>query len=92
VKNRPRSDRRLFRSVFRKNHLSEDVVCHYRPGRPGCFLGLAMFAGALLGTRLSIWLGDRWVRRTFLTAVWALGLKALFFDVLTLTEKHGGEH
>jgi len=51
-----------------------------------------MFAGALLGARLSIRLGDRWVRRIFLTAVWALGLKALFFDVLSPAEKHGRGH
>ena len=61
--------------------------------RLGCILGLTMFAGAFLGARLSIRLGDRWVRRIFLTAVWALGLKALFFDVLpsvSPAEKHGG--
>lgn len=59
--------------------------------RLGCVLGLTMFVGALLGARLSIRLGDRWVRRIFLTAVWALGLKALFFDVPSAAspaEKH----
>jgi uncharacterized membrane protein YfcA len=59
--------------------------------RLGCILGLTMFAGALLGARLSVRLGDRWVRRVFLTAVWALGLKALFFDLLpgaSPAEKH----
>lgn len=60
--------------------------------RLGCILGITMFAGALLGARLSIRLGDRWVRRIFLTAVWALGLKALFFDMLAPAEKHGGGH
>jgi uncharacterized protein len=68
--------------VFMSHHL-----INYRLG---CILGLTMFAGALLGARLSIRLGDRWVRRIFLTAVWALGLKALFFDVLSPEEKHGG--
>jgi uncharacterized membrane protein YfcA len=59
--------------------------------RLGCILGLTMFAGALLGARLSTRLGDRWVRRIFLTAVWALGLKALFFDLFSSAspaEKH----
>jgi uncharacterized membrane protein YfcA len=63
--------------------------------RLGCILGITMFAGALLGARLPIRLGDRWVRRVFPTAVWALGLKALFFDVLpsvSPAEEHGGEH
>jgi hypothetical protein len=59
--------------------------------RLGCILGFTMFAGALLGARLSIRLGDRWVRRIFLTAVWALGLKALFLDLFSSAspaEKH----
>ena len=60
--------------------------------RLGCILGITMFVGALLGARLSIRIGDRWVRRIFLTAVWVFGLKALFFDVLpgsSPAEKHG---
>jgi uncharacterized membrane protein YfcA len=59
--------------------------------RLGCILGLTMFFGAMAGARLSIRLGDRWVRRIFLTAVWALGLKALLFDVFPASpaEKHG---
>jgi uncharacterized membrane protein YfcA len=44
-------------------------------------LGATMFVGALLGARLAIRIGNLWLRRIFLTAVWALGLKALFFDV-----------
>ncbi|MGD0362578.1 MAG: sulfite exporter TauE/SafE family protein [Bryobacteraceae bacterium] len=73
--------------VFMSRHLIEY--------RLGWILGITMFAGALLGARLSIRLGDRWVRRIFLTAVWALGLKALFFDVLpsvSPAEEHGGAH
>jgi uncharacterized membrane protein YfcA len=61
-------------AVFMTHHLIDY--------RLGCILGITMFVGALLGARLSIRIGDRWVRRIFLTAVWALGLKALFFDVL----------
>ena len=71
--------------------MSRDLIDY----RLGSILGLTMFAGALLGARLSIRLGDRWVRRIFLTAVWALGSKALFFDVLpnvSPAEKHGGGH
>jgi uncharacterized protein len=48
----------------------------------GTILGLVMFLGALLGARLAIRLGNQWLRRIFLTAVWVLGLKTLFYDVL----------
>jgi uncharacterized protein len=44
-------------------------------------LGATMFVGALVGARLAIRVGNLWLRRIFLTAVWALGLKALLFDV-----------
>jgi len=44
-------------------------------------LGVAMFVGAVFGGRFAIRLGNLWLRRIFLTAVWALGLKALVFDV-----------
>ncbi len=37
-----------------------------------------MFVGALVGARLAIKLGNEWLRRIFLTAVWRLGLKVLF--------------
>jgi len=50
--------------------------------RLGCLLGLTMFAGAMVGAHASVRLGERWVHRIFLTAVWALGLKALLIDVL----------
>jgi uncharacterized membrane protein YfcA len=49
--------------------------------RLGVILGATMFVGALVGARLAIRLGNLWLRRIFLTAVWALGLKALLFDV-----------
>ena len=44
-------------------------------------LGVTMFVGALLGARFAIRIGNLWLRRIFLTAVCALGLKALLFDV-----------
>jgi uncharacterized protein len=49
--------------------------------RLGLVLGVAMFVGAGFGARFAIRLGNVWLRRIFLTAVWALGLKALVFDV-----------
>ena len=51
--------------------------------RLGVILGIAMFAGALLGARFAVHIGNLWLRRIFLTAVWALGLKALLFDLFT---------
>ena len=50
--------------------------------RLGVILGVAMFGGAVLGARFAIRLGNLWLRRIFLTAVWVLGLKALVFDFL----------
>ncbi|MGA3008991.1 MAG: sulfite exporter TauE/SafE family protein [Terracidiphilus sp.] len=49
--------------------------------RLGLILGATMFVGALVGARFAIRIGNLWLRRIFLTAVWALGLKALVFDV-----------
>ena len=49
--------------------------------RLGAILGAAMFAGAMVGGQVAVRLGDRWLRRIFLTAVWALALKALLYDV-----------
>jgi uncharacterized protein len=49
--------------------------------RLGLILGVAMFAGAIFGASFAIRLGDLRLRRIFLTAVWARGLKALVFDV-----------
>jgi uncharacterized membrane protein YfcA len=50
--------------------------------RLGLILGVTMFVGALVGARLAIKVRDEWLRRIFLTAVWLLGLKVLFFDLL----------
>ena len=49
--------------------------------RLGLILGATMFVGALVGARFAIRIGNLWLRRIFLTAVWVLGLKALIFDV-----------
>jgi hypothetical protein len=49
--------------------------------RLGFILGIAMFVGALFGARLAVRIGNLWLRRIFLTAVWVLGLKALLFDI-----------
>jgi uncharacterized membrane protein YfcA len=49
--------------------------------RLGIILGATMFFGAVLGARFAIRLSNVWLRRIFLTAVWVLGLKALFYDV-----------
>jgi uncharacterized membrane protein YfcA len=49
--------------------------------RLGLILGVTMFIGALVGARFAIRIGNLWLRRIFLTAVWVLGLKALIFDV-----------
>jgi uncharacterized protein len=49
--------------------------------RLGLILGATMFIGALVGARFAIRIGNLWLRRIFLMAVWALGLKALIFDV-----------
>jgi uncharacterized membrane protein YfcA len=49
--------------------------------RLGLILGATMFVGALVGARFAVRIGNLWLRRIFLTAVWALGLKALIFDI-----------
>jgi len=54
--------------------------------RLGVLLALAMFLGAWIGARVALRLGNQWLRRIFLTAVWVLGLKTLWYDVLV---KHG---
>jgi hypothetical protein len=58
--------------------------------RLGLILGAAMFVGGLVGARLALRIGNEWLRRIFLTAVWVLGLKALLFDVLG--ERIGWNH
>jgi uncharacterized protein len=54
--------------------------------RLGAILGFAMFVGALLGARFARRLGNVWIRRIYLTAVWLLSLKILIFDVF---KSHG---
>jgi uncharacterized membrane protein YfcA len=49
--------------------------------RLGTILGVTMFVGAIVGARFAIRIGNIWVRRIFLTAVWVLGLKALLLDI-----------
>ena len=49
--------------------------------RLGMILGATMFIGAAVGARFAIRIGNVWVRRIFLAAVWALGLKALVLDL-----------
>jgi uncharacterized membrane protein YfcA len=46
--------------------------------RLGAILAVVMFIGALLGARFARRLGNLWVRRIYLTAIWALGWKLLF--------------
>lgn len=48
----------------------------------GILLGLAMFAGAFVGARISLRLNNVWIRRIFLGAVVLLGLKILLYDFL----------
>ena len=50
--------------------------------RLGLLLGVTTFVGALVGDRFAIRVGNEWLRRIFLTAVWLLGLKVFFFDLL----------
>lgn len=50
--------------------------------RMGIILGVVMFLGALVGGRVAVRLPDLWLRRVFLTAVLALALKMLLYDVL----------
>jgi uncharacterized membrane protein YfcA len=39
--------------------------------RLGLILGAAMFVGAFIGARLAVRISNEWLRRVFLTAVWA---------------------
>ena len=49
--------------------------------RLGILLGIIMFAGALIGGRVALSLSNTWLRRIFLTAVIALALKMLLYDL-----------
>jgi uncharacterized membrane protein YfcA len=55
--------------------------------RLGLILGVTMFVGALLGGKFARRLGQVWLRRIYLTAVWLLGLKTLI-DVFTTGSGH----
>jgi uncharacterized membrane protein YfcA len=68
----------IFSSAVATGIFMEHGLVDYRLG---LILGIAMFAGALFGARIAVRVGDLWLRRIFLTAVWALGLKALFIDL-----------
>ncbi len=48
----------------------------------GVLLGLAMFAGAFVGARVSLKLNNLWLRRIFLSTVVLLALKILLYDFL----------
>lgn len=50
--------------------------------RLGTLLGLAMFIGAFIGGRLTLKIGNLWLRRIFMTAVIALVLKIAIHDLL----------
>jgi uncharacterized membrane protein YfcA len=43
----------------------------------GIILGVFMFLGALLGSRIALFLGTVWLRRIFIAAVLALAIKLL---------------
>jgi uncharacterized membrane protein YfcA len=46
----------------------------------GILFGLAMFAGAFVGARISLKLNNIWIRRIFLFAVVLLAMKILLYD------------
>ena len=50
--------------------------------RLGVVMGVVMFAGAFIGGRGALRLSNAWLRRIFLTAVIALALKTLLYDLL----------
>ena len=47
----------------------------------GIILGVSMFLGALLGSRIALLLSTLWLRRIFIAAVLGLAIKMLFFQV-----------
>jgi uncharacterized membrane protein YfcA len=49
--------------------------------RLGILLGLVMFIGALIGSRIAQRMNNVWLRRIFLTAVVVLAFKTLLYDV-----------
>jgi uncharacterized membrane protein YfcA len=69
----------VFSSAIATGVFMQQKIIDYRLG---VILGVAMFVGALLGARFAVRIGNLWLKRIFLAAVWILGLKALIFDVL----------
>jgi hypothetical protein len=49
--------------------------------RLGILPASVTFAGALIGGRVALRLSNAWLRRIFLTAVVALALETLFYDL-----------
>lgn len=68
----------VFSSAIATGIFMEHGLVDYRLG---IVLGISMFVGALAGARFAVRIGNLWLRRIFLTAVWGLGLKALLFDI-----------
>lgn len=60
--------------------------------RLGVILGLAMFAGAWIGARYAIHVGNTRLRRIYLIALWLLGLKVLLYDVVARNVSCGARH
>jgi uncharacterized membrane protein YfcA len=50
--------------------------------RLGILLGVTMFAGALIGGRLTLRLTNLWIRRIFVGAVLVMALKLMLYDSL----------
>ena len=46
----------------------------------GIILGVSMFLGALLGSRIALLLSTLWLRRIFIAAVLGLAIKMMFFQ------------
>lgn len=46
----------------------------------GIILGVSMFLGALLGSRIALFLSTLWLKRIFIAAVLGLAIKMLFFQ------------
>jgi len=70
-------------NIFSSGIATVVFMCrHLIDYRLGANPALTMFLGAWLGARLAIRLGNRWLRRIFLIAVWVLGLRRCSYDVL----------
>jgi len=69
----------VFSSAIATGVFMQQRIIDYRLG---IVLGVTMFLGALFGARFAVRIGNLWLKRIFLAAVWILGLKALLFDIL----------